>query len=361
MKRTNGIFASLIFAGGLAILAACSLPVQPGTDQLSPAMIDKYPTISALLTETNRVQTLDIAFLNTTETPIVTPSPLIGTITPEQNYIPSGKKENSGVTTPTAVDLPCNLAQAGKPLDITIPDDSRLKPGEYFSKTWRIVNAGSCVWNQGYAVVWFSGDQLGVSTSQGFNFDIEPGHQVDVTVEMTAPLNPGAYQTNWKIRDNKGNLFGIGPQGNSPLWARIQVVPVDTPTVTPLLPAATETPVIYASGALILPAGQKMDLDSGLTDQAEMDDFSWEILDDGSFALSALNGAKFILYGTNVPTMENCFSVELSDAPVYLNQMEAGKYLCYQTEQGLPGRIYLKNFSIPDNQLDMEFLTWFVP
>ena len=122
---------------------------------------------------------------------------------------------------------------AGVPIDITIPDGTHLRPGESFSKTWRVVNTGSCSWNTGYEFIWFSGAQLSTVTSQGLNYAVSPGESVDISVDMTAPNRASTYQSNWKLQAPDGSTFGLGPQGTSPFWVRIEVIDNRTPTPTP--------------------------------------------------------------------------------------------------------------------------------
>jgi hypothetical protein len=42
-----------------------------------------------------------------------------------------------------------------------------------------------------------------------------PGQTVEITVDMVAPLKPGTYQGNWKLRNASNVLFGIGPNGSA--------------------------------------------------------------------------------------------------------------------------------------------------
>lgn len=36
----------------------------------------------------------------------------------------------------------------------------------------------------------------------------EPGEEVDISIPMTAPDVPGVYWGDWRLRDDKGELFG---------------------------------------------------------------------------------------------------------------------------------------------------------
>jgi hypothetical protein len=117
---------------------------------------------------------------------------------------------------------PCDQVKFVK--DVTIPDDMDLAPGEKFTKTWRLQNAGSCPWTIGYLLYFESGDSMGAPASLELTSEtIQPGDTVDVSVDMIAPQEPGAYQGNWKIRNVKGDGFGVGPYSKA-FWVKINVV-----------------------------------------------------------------------------------------------------------------------------------------
>ena len=108
--------------------------------------------------------------------------------------------------------------------DVTIPDEMDLAPGEHFTKTWRIQNAGSCPWTIGYLLYFESGDIMGGPSSQGLTSEtIQPGDSMDVSVELIAPLETGSYQGNWKLRNVKGDGFGVGEFFKA-FWVKINVV-----------------------------------------------------------------------------------------------------------------------------------------
>jgi hypothetical protein len=125
------------------------------------------------------------------------------------------------------------MAAAGHPIDVTIPDGTVMAPGESFSKTWRLENVGSCTWTRFYAVVFFSGNSLNAHQTNYLPAEVEPGETIDLTVDMEAPMEAGEYQSNWMLSNADGELFGIGPNGDAPFWARIIVVPSETETPTP--------------------------------------------------------------------------------------------------------------------------------
>lgn len=150
------------------------------------------------------------------------------------------------VHTPTP-QTPCDKAAAGHPIDVTIPDGTVMNPGEVFAKTWRLENAGSCTWTRQYAVTFFSANSLNAPQINTLAKPVKPGEQIDVTVDMQAPQEPGIYQSNWMLSNEDGELFGIGPNGDAPFWVKIEVVPAITETPQPT-PTVTPTPVVYLSG-----------------------------------------------------------------------------------------------------------------
>jgi hypothetical protein len=116
--------------------------------------------------------------------------------------------------------------------DVTIPDGARLDPGMTFSKTWRFLNSGTCTWTPEYSIVFVSGSSMSGARTIALPGQVSPGSQVDLSVLLQAPASNGDYEGFWKLRNGKGNLFGIGDYGNSPFWVRIQVGPKPEPEIT---------------------------------------------------------------------------------------------------------------------------------
>lgn len=360
MKNLMVVSIFLAILGGFT---SCNLPVATLRPQENEEISQKYLTVSALLTKTALTTPLlsDSWEMGTVQPSSATETGrLISTLTPFSDGDRLGE-ETSQAFSENALEAPCDVAQPGRPIDITVPDDSRFYPGEYFSKTWRLVNAGSCVWTSGYAVVFFSGDNLGLNQAQYFTSDIKPGQAVEVTIEMIAPPSPGSYQSNWKLRNSSGQLFGIGPHGDSPFWARIVVVPLETETATPTLPGVTPTPIVFASGSLSLQLDDMVDLDTGQLGIAEGGDLALIKPQETNFSIAPANGARINPFGQDAPSLLDCSLAIVSSDPVDLQKISPGSYLCYRTTQGLPGRIYLSAVDIEQSIIDFEFVTWVVP
>jgi hypothetical protein len=127
-------------------------------------------------------------------------------------------------------------------IDVTIPDDTLLKPGAAFTKTWRLVNSGNTNWGSGYQLVFLRGAQMGASSIIEVPSTV-PGSTVDLSVNMTAPSQNGTYTGYWRLRNPQGVFFGpeiyvrIRVEGNSasgpdvPTANGIQVIRADYPKV----------------------------------------------------------------------------------------------------------------------------------
>jgi hypothetical protein len=107
--------------------------------------------------------------------------------------------------------------------DVSVPDGTAFAAGARFVKTWRLRNSGSCTWTRDYALVFTGGDPMGGNSALPLAGDVAPGESVDVSVTLTAPLNPGAYQGSWMLRNPAGVLFGVNLGASDPFWVRIRV------------------------------------------------------------------------------------------------------------------------------------------
>lgn len=304
--------------------------------------------------------TIEAYVVGMTQTAAVTPLPVEAsstpTIEPAQAVTSTTATEMPGGSTQTP-SLPCDAAAAGRPIDVTIPDDTIIPAGTSFTKVWRLVNAGSCPWTMDYAVVWFSGDQLGPVTAQNLSHDVKSGETIDIPVDMNAPASIGVKQSYWKLRNADAELFGIGPAGNAPFWVRIIVADISLAAPT-LTPEPTATSVTLIQGSLDLLTGESLNLDSG--EKVELDLGDLALVSEGSqLVIKPTSSAILGLAGEISPSQADCRLVlQGSDALIVADQV-AGAYYCYQTDQGLPGVARL--VSINPDSVRLDFLTWAVP
>jgi hypothetical protein len=135
------------------------------------------------------------------------------------------------IVTPTS-EKPSCINQALFIKDVTIPDNTRLKPGESFSKVWQVKNNGTCTWDNGYSLVFSHGDQLGGLSPMALPTTVRPGEIIDVALNLVAPQAESNFQGNWIFQDSFGNRIGIGEDGSGTLWVAVIVSNSTNPTVS---------------------------------------------------------------------------------------------------------------------------------
>lgn len=197
----------------ICLTLACNFP-RGGTP--TPSGSDLVKTYAA---QTIQVQLTMIA---TGLQPTITPGPSGETSTPQVTSTPTSQQV--ATSTPSATIGVCDQAAFDK--DVNYPDNSILAAGEEFTKTWRLKNTGLCTWNSNYSIVFDRGDSLGGPASSALTTgSVAPGETVDISVELTAPDTPGTYQGYWKLRNQAGQKFGLGEDGDKDFWVKIKVEP----------------------------------------------------------------------------------------------------------------------------------------
>jgi hypothetical protein len=260
---------------------------------------------------------------------------------------------------PTPI-LPCDRAQAGDLLDVTVPDDTLVQPGQALTKVWRLVNSGACEWTEGYSAVWFSGEDFDAALTIPIRTRVLPGQSIDLAVDLIIPQEAGQHAGFWMLQNERGHRFGIGPSGESPFWVRVQVAAVSSPTVEPTV-AATATPIVLVRVELTLPANEAIDLDSGTPAQNDDGDLTIKIDDNRAFLLLPVNGARLSYFGENLPTEQECRSLNYDGEDVKLAGLLANSSLCYRTNEGLPGTVRVIAFDDTTQTATIELITWAVP
>ncbi len=119
--------------------------------------------------------------------------------------------------------------------DVSIPDNTQMDPGETFTKTWQVLNSGSCEWKAGFKFQNTGGNAMGGSTLT-LPSTVASGATFDLSVPMTAPSAAGTARGNWRMATDTGQFFG------DEVFVQIVVggaAPAATNTTG--APAATET------------------------------------------------------------------------------------------------------------------------
>lgn len=205
-KMLHGLFA--VPACLALLLSACG-----------PSQAENEATIATSVALTVQAQKP-----SDTATPAITSTPQIlnpATQTPEG---PTTSTPQARPTLPpnSGADAACMKAAF---IDETLPDGTIVKPGQQFTKTWKIRNDSTCTWDTSYKIVFWDGELMGGGYVYNFPQQALPGDIVPISLVLTAPLEDGSYKSSWKLQTPAGSTFGVGY--DSPIWADI-VVSSDT-------------------------------------------------------------------------------------------------------------------------------------
>ncbi len=104
------------------------------------------------------------------------------------------------------------------------PDNSILKPGQSFTKTWTIKNIGASNWTTNYHLVLIAspeGNTLGSVPHISFSQQIHPGETMLISVTLVAPQTEGIYVAYYSIINEAGEVVAV--DGSNLLWVKIKV------------------------------------------------------------------------------------------------------------------------------------------
>ena len=103
--------------------------------------------------------------------------------------------------------------------DVTIPDDTQVKAGEKFIKTWEFHNTGTCPWIN-YTLKFSSGDEIKAPLSAPMPA-AAPNEKVQVSMELTAPSADGRYAGYFTLNNSNGEIVPIGTEKT--FWVKFMV------------------------------------------------------------------------------------------------------------------------------------------
>jgi len=236
MKKINLKILTALVVLAAMLMSACGAPVTPD------------PTEAAAAIHTAVAQTIEA------EVALATPIP---TTKPIETILPSLTPDASATATITVTPSPVppsptsitqDYCDNSKFItDVTIPDETVMKPGQPFDKTWTFQNVGTCTWTEGYSIIFSNGDLMNGAT-RFIGQSVAPQQMVDVTVKLTAPIKPGTYNGIWRLANSKGDPFGqissvviIVAEGGAAATATPEIAVTADPTASGT-PTPTETP-----------------------------------------------------------------------------------------------------------------------
>lgn len=167
---------------------------------------------------------------------VVTPSPdfVTSTLPPtKQGFVPATLTLTPEVViSPTAaITAPANCTNIAVLLrDVTIQDNTQVRAGETFTKTWEFQNTGTCPWVN-YTLVFTNGDQMSAPLSAPVPTTLKD-EKVEVSVDLTAPAVNGTYTGYFTLHTADDKVIPIGTEQT--FWVKVMVgVPVVAPTSAP--------------------------------------------------------------------------------------------------------------------------------
>lgn len=204
------------------VLGACEFPalVQEPGDSLATQAAE---TIGALRTQ-------EAAAGFPTQAP--TTQPPLGTEAPSTSPTEAPAATESPTVPPTEEPSADCTDEALFIDDVTYPDGAEVETGESFEKTWRLENIGTCTWTTDYEIVFDEGDKMSGPTSASLPESVSPGEEVDLSVDLIAPDDPGSYQGFWRLRNADGALFGVGEDSEDSFWVEVEVLEPGPRTAT---------------------------------------------------------------------------------------------------------------------------------
>lgn len=86
----------------------------------------------------------------------------------------------------------------------TIPDDTIMKPGQHFTKTWNVYNDSNCPWLSDFSFKNVNGKNFNASPIK-LGQTVDMGSSVNISINMIAPTNAGTFESTWQLFDPYGN------------------------------------------------------------------------------------------------------------------------------------------------------------
>ena len=170
----------------------------------------------------NSPTTITDPTIETTVTVLVSPTVIPATATPESMFAPTP-------TSSIPASPPARTEQASF-VSENYPDNSMLKPGEEFDKTFELKNVGSATWTTSYSLVLYSSpqdDTLGSPSQIILPEETPPGQTVSILIPLVAPATPGTYAVYWSLKNERGETVPV--DGGDSVWVKIMVCDPDQP------------------------------------------------------------------------------------------------------------------------------------
>ncbi|MCJ7436053.1 MAG: NBR1-Ig-like domain-containing protein [Anaerolineales bacterium] len=206
------------------LLTAC------GSTAPTPMVVDLTAGVNTMVASFFGIQTAQAATVAAQATATFTPVPPTATYLPPPTALPLPSptivfyypSSTPAFITPTFIPLatgtqptitvvPGALAFGCNDLafvrDVDYPSGTEVQPGENFSKTWKVMNTGTCDWLYQYSL-----EFLSANYPEGGSYKLQRivtvNDWAEISVNLDARKNPGTYTSYWRMSDGAGHMFG---------------------------------------------------------------------------------------------------------------------------------------------------------
>jgi hypothetical protein len=157
--------------------------------------------------------------------PAPTPTPL-----PSATRTPTSLPSPTETETATPTSAVGTCYKAGVVAEMTNPNSETLAVTQVFTKTWRLVNLGSCTWTPDFQVTYgLSGYKPDIAGAFMLGTTVLPQKTVIISITLKASPYPGTYGGSYKLVTPDGVTFGVGPDGNDAFGYSVVVKKMPTP------------------------------------------------------------------------------------------------------------------------------------
>jgi Ig-like domain from next to BRCA1 gene len=192
--KPNLIVTAILFMMLVAACGSANPPDQGPTPDVAAIRTSAAGTVVSQFTLTAAVFTVAPSQPSETPAPEVTDTgtPTVATVAQVTNALG------------TTVALCDSLSFVA---DVNVPDDTSMSPGQDFVKTWKVKNSGSCPWGAGYKLVYAGYADNMSGQFQPLTGVIQPGQEVEVSVQFKAPDAADQYLSAWQMSNPSGVTF----------------------------------------------------------------------------------------------------------------------------------------------------------
>ncbi len=193
--KIKTILSTILITLLLAACGAQATPSEPTPDvaavrtSAASTVVSQFTLTAAVFTPTIPAEPTETPAAETAEAPTATQEAVVEAAT--------GTEEG-------LCDL---LSYDVSSIDVNIPDNTVMTPGQDFVKTWRVKNNGTCPWGAGYALTFTGTGTKMDGQFIAFTEVIQPGQEVEVSVQFKAPTQAGNYVSTWTMTNPRGVTF----------------------------------------------------------------------------------------------------------------------------------------------------------